>query len=254
LYRLVSRDCLRDDEVRPYPQSDVDVEPVLEEESCATEDACRQVAFDSLDMLEWGPFFFLLAAEEKAREIIAHAETEAERMRQQAVCEGVALGQNEARQQALPSMVAFANAGQSLIVFEEQLISHHTAQLVRLALDISEKIIRKAVPEDPHIVASVLERAKREVTNAKQIRIWLHPKDFEMLRELRPDLLRIGEEGGRTIEVVATEEVSRGGCRLETEMGTVDATIPVQIQEVRRQLLDEDCLKLDAEPSVAFSK
>ena len=75
-----------------------------------------------------------------------------------------------------------------------------------------------------------------------------------MLREMRPDLLRIGEEGGRTIEVVATEEVSRGGCRLETEMGTVDATIPVQIQEVRRQLLDEDCLKLDAEPSVAFSK
>jgi flagellar biosynthesis/type III secretory pathway protein FliH len=204
-------------------------------------------------MLELGAFFLLLAAEEKAREIIADAETEAERIRQEAAREGAALGQNEVRQQVLPSLVAFANAGQALIVFEERLISCHTAQLVRLALDISEKIIQKAVSEDPQIVASTLERAKQEVTNAKRIRISLHPKDVEMLREMRPDLLNIGENRGRTIEVLAAEEVDRGGCRLETEMGIIDATIPVQIQEVRRQLLDEASSKLNPERSVAPS-
>jgi flagellar biosynthesis/type III secretory pathway protein FliH len=204
-------------------------------------------------MLELGAFFLLLAAEEKAREIIADAETEAERIRQEAAREGAALGQNEVRQQVLPSLVAFANAGQALIVFEERLISCHTAQLVRLALDISEKIIQKAVLEDPQIVASTLERAKQEVTNAKRIHVSLHPKDVELLREMRPDLLTIGENGGRTIEIVAAEEVGRGGCRLETEMGVVDATIPVQIQEVRRQLLDEESLKLNPERSVAPS-
>jgi flagellar biosynthesis/type III secretory pathway protein FliH len=122
-----------------------------------------------------------------------------------------------------------------------------------LALDISEKIIQKAVSEDPQIVASTLERAKQEVTNAKRIRISLHPKDVEMLREMRPDLLNIGENRGRTIEVLAAEEVDRGGCRLETEMGIIDATIPVQIQEVRRQLLDEASSKLNPERSVAPS-
>jgi flagellar biosynthesis/type III secretory pathway protein FliH len=249
----VSRDCLREDEVHPYPQGGVDEELVVEGEPCATDSDCREVSFDSLDMLELGAFFLLLAAEEKAREIIADAETEAERIRQEAAREGAALGQNEVRQQVLPSLVAFANAGQALIVFEERLISCHTAQLVRLALDISEKIIQKAVSEDPQIVASTLERAKQEVTNAKRIRISLHPKDVEMLREMRPDLLNIGENRGRTIEVLAAEEVDRGGCRLETEMGIIDATIPVQIQEVRRQLLDEASSKLNPERSVAPS-
>jgi flagellar assembly protein FliH len=254
LYRLVSRDCLRAEEVRPYPQNDMNDDLVLERGPCAAGDDCREVEFDSFDMFKFGPYFLLLAAQEKAREIIAHAAAEAEQMRHEAARQGAALGRDEARQQLSPSLVAFANAGQALIVFEERLISRHTAQLVRLALDITEKIIQKAVQEDPEIVVSTLERAKREVTDAKQIRIWLHPRDFEVLRELRPDLLKIGEEAGRTIEVVAAEEVSPGGCRLETEIGIVDATIPVQIHEVRRQLLDEESPKLNREPSSAPAK
>jgi flagellar assembly protein FliH len=109
-----------------------------------------------------------------------------------------------------------------------------------LALEIAEKMTAKAIAEDPEIVASVLERAKREIVDAKQIRIWLHPTDFNVLSELRPDLIRAGDDAGRTIEVAMSESVARGGCRLETESGLVDATIPTQIAEIRRQLLDED--------------
>ena len=60
---------------------------------------------------------------------------------------------------------------------------------------------------------------------------------------MRPDLLAMGNDTGRTIEVVSDVELSRGGCRLETEMGVVDATVPTQIEEMRRQLLDEDAPK-----------
>jgi flagellar assembly protein FliH len=216
----------------------------LEREPCSASDDCQEVEFDAFNMIEIAPYFLLLAAQEKAREIVAHAAAEAEQICQEAARQGLARGQAEARQQLSSSLVAFANAGQALIVFEERLISGHTAQLVRLALEIAEKIIQKSVQEDSQIVVSTLERAKREVTEAKHIRIWLHPKDVEVLRELRPDLIKIGKEAGRTIEVVAAEEVSRGGCRLETEIGIVDATIPVQTQEVHRQLLDEESPKL----------
>ena len=79
---------------------------------------------------------------------------EAERMRERPRVKEWPLGEMKPGKNCLPSMVAFANAGQSLIVFEERLISRHTAQLVRLALDIAEKIIRKTVQEDPQIVAT----------------------------------------------------------------------------------------------------
>jgi flagellar biosynthesis/type III secretory pathway protein FliH len=66
----------------------------------------------------------------------------------------------------------------------------------------------------------------------------LHPLDHQSLAECRPDLVRIGEKGGRTVEVVLAEDIERGVCRVETEMGVVDATIPVQLEEIRRQMLD----------------
>ncbi|HVO94068.1 MAG TPA: FliH/SctL family protein, partial [Terriglobales bacterium] len=98
----------------------------------------------------------------------------------------------------------------------------------------------KAVQEDPEIVAGVLERAKHEALDAKQLRIWLHPKDYQVLTDRRPELVRFGSEGGRMIEVFPSEEIARGGCRLETESGVIDATVPTQIDEIRRQLLDTE--------------
>ena len=140
----------------------------------------------------------------------------------------------------MPSLVVFANAAQSLIVFEEQLISRCTPQIVGLALEIASKVIAKAVDADGEIVAAVLERAKQEALDAKQLRICLNPTDHQLLAELRPDLVKIGNDGKRTIEVVASAEIARGGCRLETESGIVDATLPTQIDEIRRHLLDTE--------------
>jgi flagellar biosynthesis/type III secretory pathway protein FliH len=121
--------------------------------------------------------------------------------------------------------------------------------MVRLALEIAERVIGHAVTEDPAIAASILERAKREVLDARQVRVWLHPEDHKILSELRPDLMKVGSEAGRSIEVLASEEIGRGGCRLETEIGVVDATIPTQLAEIRRQLLDEDIPMLNGDRS-----
>jgi flagellar biosynthesis/type III secretory pathway protein FliH len=119
------------------------------------------------------------------------------------------------------------------------MVSRFTPHLVRLALAIAEKIVGKAVGEDSEIVASVLERAKKEVPDARLVRVRLHPADYKILAELRPELVRAGEEGGRKVEVLAADEIGRGGCRIETEIGVVDASLPTQFQEIKRQLLDE---------------
>jgi len=238
LSRLVSRDFVKPDEVCLYPPRGLEGKPLEAQAQAPGAFEYSSFELDSLDVIELAPFLLLIAAEEKARQIIAEAERQADELRERALRENAERGREDAKKELLPALVAFADAGQSLIVFEEQLIARSTPHLVELALAIAEKIIGKAIEEDPRIAASVLERAKQEIIDAKQIRIWLHPADHRVLAELRPDLLRVGEESGRTIEVVASEEISRGGCRLETESGLVDATIPTQIDEIRRQLLD----------------
>ena len=244
MYRLLARDHLKEEEVRPF-QHDLVVGQIAVKD---TEDhgACRSVEFQSLDLFQLAPHLLLVAAQEKAREIVAGAKLQAQQIRDQASAQGAAEGREKVKQDLVPCVTAFANAGQMLIVFEEQMISRYAPQLVRLSLEIAEKIVGKAVAEDPQIVASVLERAKQEVAEAREIRILINPADHELLAEIRPDLVKCGEEDGRTIEVVASAEISRGGCRLETEIGVVDATVPTQLAELHRQLLDEE---REAEPA-----
>ena len=202
-----------------------------------------EVDAESGDVVQ-SPEDLLLTARQEAEAILTQAREQAEAARQEAMQQGRAQGLEEGRQQSkaefLPALVAFAQAGQSLLVLEEQLFSQLTPELVRLGLAIAEKIIGKQVAEDPDIIATVLERARAELPHANQVRIWLHPEDYQLLSELRPDLVSIGEIGGRRIEVCETPDLVRGGCRVETEMGVVDASLPVQLQEIGRQLLDEE--------------
>ena len=248
MYRVVARQGLKEDEVRPF-QHEVLEGHLLERVTEAS--ACRSVEFQSLDLLQLGPHLLLLAAQEKAQEIIEDAQRGAEQIRSQAAAQGAVEAREKIKQELIPSLAALANAGQMLVVFEQQMISRYAPQVVRLALDIAEKILQKNVAEEPQIIAAILERAKREVTDAKQIRILLHPADHALLEEIRPELVKVGEENGRTIEIKSSAEISQGGCRLETEIGIVDATIPIQLAEIHRQLLDEE--REVASPAVALS-
>ncbi len=144
----------------------------------------RPVEFDSLDLVQLGPYLLMLAAQDRADALLTEAASAAEQSRQEARCQGAEQGRAEAKEDVLPALVAFADAGQSLIVFEEQLISSCTPQIVSLALEIAEKVVGKALGEDPSIIASVLERAKQQVIEAKQIRVRLHPEDYRFLAEL----------------------------------------------------------------------
>jgi flagellar assembly protein FliH len=248
------RGTFSEHEVQRYAQMDLcrlRTPQLLKQEETSSEYGQHDVSGDSVDAApsaEQRPApptpsveAVLAAAQQQAEAILMLAQQEAEQLRQtayeQGFTKGCEEGKEQARQELLPALVAFAQVGQSLIVLEEQLIERFTPHLVRFALDIAEKVIGKAVEEDPHIVAFVLERARAELPQARTIRIWLHPLDHQALLTCRPDLVWVGEKGGRTVEVFSSEEIERGGCRVETEMGVVDATIPAQMQEIRRQML-----------------
>lgn len=238
--RLVAGAGLNADEVRVYSEFGAEEDGRGKLANIGTGSACTAVEFESIDFVEFAPLIVLSAAQELAAALTAQAESAAEAIREQARRQGATEGREAMLRDFAPSLIAFANAGQSLIILEEQLISRYAPHLVQLALEIAEKVIGHAVEVDGRIAESVLERARNEVAQARQIRIWLHPDDLKFLAEARPELLSVESTSGRTIEIAGALDVSRGGCRLETESGIVDATLPTQLDEIRRQLLDDD--------------
>jgi flagellar assembly protein FliH len=245
LSRRLSRDGLHAEDVRPYG---VGTRIPTNERSAIREQISCNSELESLDLVNLGPYLLLLEAGESAQRLISCAEAQADLLRQQAQAEGAARAREEAKQEALPAAMAFANAGQALIIFEEQMIARYTPEMVRLAVEIAEKLVHKAVTAEPEIVAEVLQRARQEVTDARHLRIRLNPKDYQLLAEIRPDVLTLGQDAGRRVEIVQDPELARGGCTVETEIGLIDATLPTQMTELRRQLLDQESLVAGANP------
>ena len=233
MYRVLCRDHVSEAEIRSLWR----LESSAEEPEI---NLPQKVDLDPADLESLGPWLLLITANQRAEEIVARASRDAGRIRAAAQEEALGLRAEMASQELGPTATAFANAAQSLIVFEEQLLAVYRPHLVRLALEIAEKIVDRTVTEHPEIVQSVLQRARKETVNAGEIRIWLHPSDHELLAQVAPHLLQSSAGSGRKLEVLCSEDIARGGCRLETEMGVIDATIPTQLEEIHRQLLDEE--------------
>jgi flagellar biosynthesis/type III secretory pathway protein FliH len=242
---LVAGDDLPAGAVRRYG-SDADAERHDQVVEHALSQPVRAVELDSIDIFEFAPLLVLLAAQEEAQAVIRQAHDDAVALREQARRDAFADARAESQRELGPVLDACAEAERALRGLEARLIAAQGPQLVDLAVEIAGRIVEQAVAADPAVAAAILERAQREVTVAKQVRVWLNPADWQALQQLRPELCKSASTSGRSIEFLSSEEIARGGCLLETEAGVVDATIPTQLAEVRRQLLGDDL-----EPAVA---
>lgn len=251
MYKGVVRNNLAEQDVQPYREIDVRLLVLAQNISDSEElqeppedvPPPEAVAEPPLPYTTLAPLLLLNVAHEQAAAILAHARQEAEALQHDTYNHAVNLGREEGKEalqhELQSALTTCDHIQQQLCTLEQRLVAQLTPEMVRLALAIAEKIVGSKVEEDPHLIASVLERARTHVQHARQIHIWLHPADHEVLLQFRPDLVRAGEEGQRTIAIFPTAEVSRGGCRIETELGMVDATIPVQLDEIKEQLLHD---------------
>lgn len=113
-------------------------------------------------------------------------------------------------------------------------------QLVRLALRVAEKILRQKLEMSPETVVPMIDEALRSVRAQQQARIIIrvNPADQPMLESRRQRWLERFPSIA-SLDIVADDTLQRGGCRLETDFGSVDATIETQIRVIERHLLGD---------------
>jgi flagellar biosynthesis/type III secretory pathway protein FliH len=237
LYRLLTETAFSDGDIENYQEIEL-APPLAYLKSESLEDGEGGVQTLSESFGKVLPSRNSLAhVAQRAEALLAQARAQAEALKQAAREEGLSQGREEGKQELLVAAAALAQGVEELINLERRLVSDLAPNIVRLALEIAEKIVGKAVAEDPEIVASVLDRAKTDIPESRCARIWLHPEDYRLLQEVRPDLLE--NLNGEKLQVISSDEIGRGGCRVETDMGTVDATLKTQLEEVRDQLVDK---------------
>jgi flagellar assembly protein FliH len=108
-------------------------------------------------------------------------------------------------------------------------------ELVRLAVAMAERIVRREVEVDAELLTAMARVAIDRLGESVAATIHLNPADYEAMMAARQ-----GAPFGGSVQVVADPLVGRGGCLVKSAFGVVDAGIDTQIREMSQALLGDE--------------
>jgi len=99
---------------------------------------------------------------------------------------------------------------------------------------ISEKVIGKMVRENEDTIKSIVRQAV-DSSLGERITVRLNPEDYKTVTN---DELEFKDILDRTKRIFFKEDdsITKGGCIVETEVGTIDARLETQLKAIRKAL------------------
>ncbi len=116
----------------------------------------------------------------------------------------------------------------------DNMVRQTERELVQLAVAIARRILQREVSVDPELTAALAHIALERIGSATPATVRLHPDDFAIVSGGHP-----GAWIGRQVEVRPDPSIARGGCLLESEFGSIDASVDAQVNEIARAVLGE---------------
>ena len=162
--------------------------------------------------------------------------------------DGFHAGQLKAQQEAKTRLEARVAELEAVMTHLMEPIRGQDEQIEDMLLELVETMVRQVVQRelttDSSHIQQVLRGALKALPmGAEQIRIYLNPADFELVKAIRER----HEESWRLLE---DDQLLPGGCRVEAEHSQVDASRETRLQQVIEQLHEQQ-LEQRAHPPAA---
>jgi flagellar assembly protein FliH len=153
-----------------------------------------------------------------------------EEIHRQAYEEGFAQGKQEAIEQARAEIGALTRALSTPLNELDEVCLEEIVQLVKA---VARGLVRRELRNDPgEIVAVVREAMAALPSSSRHISLHLHPEDARIVRET----LAAGD-GDRHWKIVEDPTHARGGCRVQTDVSSVDAGLETRLNAIVARLL-----------------
>ena len=125
-----------------------------------------------------------------------------------------------------------ASTLEELAAVRQQMIQQAERQMVQIALTIAKRILHREVTLDPDLTVAMARVALDRLGEQSGATIRLHPEDYAAA-------VGGGQEAwsSEQVTVISDENVSRGGCRIESAFGFVEAGVEAQFDEIEKVVL-----------------
>ncbi len=142
---------------------------------------------------------------------------------------GVEKGREESVMSAKELLERVKKIHEEMLLKKVEIFEKNEEELIELAYQIAVKIVKKEIDMDKNIIKNNLMEALKKVPISKSITIIVNWEDLEYIKSIKNQLFS-EIQGVEKIEIVENRSIERGGCILETSMGTIDATISSQLE------------------------
>jgi flagellar assembly protein FliH len=173
------------------------------------------------------------------------SEEELNRRLQEAFGNGLADGKNLAERGLLNVFKALRTASEGIHTLREKVLRESEDELLNLIIMVARKVILREISQDRGILSNVVQNAIAGISERDEITVRLNPDDYALATTGRDDILR-KELTSERMNLKPDPTVLSGCCMIDTEMGTINASIDAQLDEIYRRLLEERCITPDA--------
>jgi flagellar biosynthesis/type III secretory pathway protein FliH len=184
----------------------------------------------------------VLDAKEKAEQILTQAQAEATRIhdeaervledtkvkREKSIKKGYAEGESKGLAQVTEKLIQLQR-------LREEFYQQAEPEVIRLVMSIAEKVIGQIVEENPKLIRSVIKKAL-ERSLGDRIVVRLSPEDYKVATAEESEFREVIDRTKR-ITFRQDDTIAKGGCVVETEVGTIDAQIETQLKAIRKALM-----------------
>lgn len=122
-------------------------------------------------------------------------------------------------------------------------------EVVRLALAVAARILRREAAGDPLLLMGSVRAALGQVSGSTEIRVRVPAADLDLWTEAIALLPHLPVKP----KVVAGEGMVLGECRIETTLGTADLGVAAQLAEMERVMLGDAALANAAVSNAALA-
>lgn len=220
--------------------------PVLREKEVEQSPKESGAIFSSANLLEEAELKaqeIVAKAEAQAEALLSEAETQIETLRLQtkeaAFDEGYQEGLKTGEEQALHNATGLLSLLQATVDEGVRVRASSLQALeddfLKFSLLLADKIVKKTVSDDISWLAPIIDESLTALGRVEQIILRLNPVDYSLLQEHNQTLLA----GNRVkISFESDEQVSQGGCLIESENGLIDARLEKRFEKIAQHLME----------------
>lgn len=179
---------------------------------------------------------------DQARLTIEAAQKKAEQIQREAwhagFEQGEKAGERLAVQKIQPAVESFAKLTEAISRERATLVKQHEHELIKIAFLIATKVIKAEIDGNDEVIKRTVDAAVEKVTANQHVRVCVSPQDLQMITNHMRSCMPAGWSDEH-VAIEADETIHRGGCRVLTETGMIDATIETQMRTLQGHLWEE---------------